>query len=454
MKVLAAHEADLTADLHQENSYYAFGKWLYHPEQVEHVKEGNFRAVTPVTVQLIPTLYCNFGCPRCSYGQAKEDMSIHKDQTLMHMNLPTMMTIIDRLEEAGLKAIVFTGGGEPTLNKHLIEGMAYARGKGFKIGLFTNGSLLDQEKIEAMMSLEPTFLRVSLDAGSPVAHRLLHGYTEKHGYFDTILKNLKVMAKTRQRLGLTTTIGVGVSVEPINLNDLVQVARRLREISQCEPDGGIDYLVFRPMVNYDKGKFFHMAKPLLEQLKQDMPEYYQDYRAYMYEGKQLPARLFARASEIIDGPVREVLADTGIQVINIRTKMIGITRNQRPFHKCRASSWYIFVGPDGTVYNCVELGLDPRVALGNLQTHSLAEIWQSEQRRKVLDYIDSAGLNNLCPPVCLYYELNTLFEKLDRLFQAGEDRRAQALRWIAHHEALVQVELETGKFTQAHHDFI
>jgi len=449
-----AADGDLSAELHTDYGYYSFGKWLYHPDRVVHVKEGAFREVMPVSVQLIPTLYCNFGCPRCSYGQAKEDIEALGQRNMMHMDKAIMLRIIDRLIEAGVKGIVFTGGGEPTLNPDLIGGMRHAAEKGLKLGLFTNGSLLNEQKIRAILKLSPTFLRVSLDAGSLLAHRLLHGYAEKHDYLKTILANIATMAKAKQNISPATTIGIGVSVEPINLHDLVEVARRLREIVEMPPLGGIDYLVFRPMVNYDRGKFYHMAEPLLDYLRQHLPEHHDAYHRYMYEGAQLPASIFEQADRIIDGEVSETLTGTGVKVINIRTKMIGISHADRPHKKCRASSWYFFVGPDGTVYNCVELGLDPRVALGNLLTHSLGEIWQSRRRQEVMDFIDHKGLHVLCPPVCLYYEMNNLFEKIAEALQTGGAAKAATLKWIAEQEARVQAEAETGVFSQSHREFI
>ena len=88
-----------------------------------------------------------------------------------------------------------------------------------------------------------------------------------------------------------------------------------------------DYVVFRPMVNYDRGKFYHMVQPLLDYLKDNMPEYYEAYHDYMYKGAQLPAALFDRANEMIDGDVAKRLAGTGIEAINIRTKMMAITHS-------------------------------------------------------------------------------------------------------------------------------
>jgi radical SAM protein with 4Fe4S-binding SPASM domain len=326
--------------------------------------------------------------------------------------------------------------------------------KGLKIGLFTNGSLLTDTKIYQLLELEPTFIRVSLDAGTPDIHRLLHGYPDKRNYLPKVLENIELLAKGKLQQKVNTTIGVGVSVQPINLNDLVVVAQRLREIVSHLPNGGINYLVFRPTVNYQGGKYFQAVQPMLDYVKEQIPEYYESYYNYMYKGKQLPAQLFEKANQIIDGEVSRLLNDTGIQVISVRTKMLGVTQPNRPFRKCRASPWYIFIGPDGTVYNCAELGLDPRVAIGNLLTQSLNEIWKSQRRQDVMDFIDKDGLHTLCPPICLYYELNSLFEQLDEAIQAGGRLRHEILEWINEQEAFVQDEMANGVYSQPHREFI
>lgn len=177
------------------------------------------------------------------------------------------------------------------------------------------------------------------------------------------------------RLGVATTIGVGVSVEPANLSDLVNVAKEIRRIHDLLPRGGVDYLVFRPVVSYRCGGYSQRAAPVLQWLGENEADFYAAYHSYIAEGKQFPAELFEKANAAIAGPVAETLHGTGVLVINVRTKMRGVSLEARPFSKCRACPWYIFVGPDATVYNCVELGLEPRVAIGNLgMVHLLTQI--------------------------------------------------------------------------------
>jgi cyclic pyranopterin phosphate synthase len=434
-----------------EYSYYSTGKWLYYSERVALVKDRRFRDVRPVTAQFVPTLYCNFTCPRCSYGGSKLNLMRNHTKTQLNMDWPTMQLLLDNLCKGGVQGIVFTGGGEPCVSPYLLDGVRYATERNLSVGLFTNGSMLTPEQTDQFLALQPAFIRISLDAGSSITHSLIHGYTIQELHFQRILTNLSYLAKAKVQQCSATTVGVGVSVEPANLDDLTAIAGFLRAIVVAPPEGGIDYLVFRPVVNYRCGGFDQRVAPVLAYLRRAHPEYYEAYWNFAFRGEQFPPELFSQASRIIDGDVRRILSGSSVGVLNIRSKMTGVTSRDRPFSKCRACPWYIFVGPDGSVYNCVELGLEPRVMIGNLLDESLEDIWQGKRRQEVLDYIDEDGLKDLCPPVCLYYEMNTLFEEIDGELSKNP---SIALQWLEDESQRVQAEIETGNVTQPHIEFI
>lgn len=84
----------------------------------------------PILVEIAPVGYCNASCPWCLFknkrGTAQIDSFI-------------MLEIIEDLDQLGVKAINWTGGGEPTLHPYFEEIVEKAAHLGLKQGLFTNG---------------------------------------------------------------------------------------------------------------------------------------------------------------------------------------------------------------------------------------------------------------------------------------------------------------------------
>lgn len=104
----------------------------------------------PVHVQWIPTNRCNLRCKFCSCSE--------RDRTV-EMDLPTAESIIFRLAQLGCRAVTITGGGEPLLHEYLPEMLAQFRLMDIKIGLVTNGLLLDRLSVEDLSTL--TWCRIS-----------------------------------------------------------------------------------------------------------------------------------------------------------------------------------------------------------------------------------------------------------------------------------------------------
>jgi MoaA/NifB/PqqE/SkfB family radical SAM enzyme len=102
---------------------------------------------TPVLVEVSPTGYCNAACPWCFFKDKKSTEQIDSK---------VMISTIEDMAQIGVRAINWSGGGEPTLHPDFGKFVDWASHNGLKQGLFTNA----YNKIPNQKSFE--WIRISL----------------------------------------------------------------------------------------------------------------------------------------------------------------------------------------------------------------------------------------------------------------------------------------------------
>ncbi len=103
-------------------------KLLWHGDRVKGwLETGRTR---PILVEIAPTELCNASCPWCFFRDRKGSAEIDGVK---------MIEIIGNLATLGVKAINWTGGGEPTLHPFFGAFVERTHSLGLKQGLFTNG---------------------------------------------------------------------------------------------------------------------------------------------------------------------------------------------------------------------------------------------------------------------------------------------------------------------------
>lgn len=123
--------------------------------QHKHLDKIENRQVTsPLHLSIWPTRKCQFKCSYCCFKNMPDDGN--------ELSFENFTQAIDVLVKYGLKALEFAGGGEPTLWPYFYDGASYAKEKGLKISLVTNGLLLDSIDKSILSKLE--WIRVSLQS--------------------------------------------------------------------------------------------------------------------------------------------------------------------------------------------------------------------------------------------------------------------------------------------------
>jgi len=149
---LPDQEYEIPDKSEQEHMYTSTGiKFWKHQEQMLSYKNGG--GDTVISTHISPEGACNLKCPYCSVT--------YRD-THSRLDLYTIKDYVTKLMTRGLKAVILTGGGEPTAYPHINELVKWLKyEKGLSVALITNGTImkrLDKESLAAF-----SWIRVSIN---------------------------------------------------------------------------------------------------------------------------------------------------------------------------------------------------------------------------------------------------------------------------------------------------
>lgn len=141
----------MTERSEQEHKYTSTGiKFWRHVEQMNQF--ANSKPNTVITTHVSPEGACNLKCPYCSVT--------HRN-CADRIDMDTIMKYITDLQKHGLKAVILTGGGEPTAYKHFNTLVQWIKGRGLSVALITNGTLSSRVNFDTWQCF--SWVRVSIN---------------------------------------------------------------------------------------------------------------------------------------------------------------------------------------------------------------------------------------------------------------------------------------------------
>ncbi len=123
-------EIALTRDLLNSNKIlFHYGKML------EEIAKGRVD-FNPIAIEVHPTAVCNHRCIHCSYKERNESRA----------SLPreVMERLVDSIIRMNIRAVYFSGGGEPALYPGLAAYIQKLTGNGVECSILTNGSCFEE----------------------------------------------------------------------------------------------------------------------------------------------------------------------------------------------------------------------------------------------------------------------------------------------------------------------
>ncbi|MBE7420767.1 MAG: radical SAM protein [Ideonella sp.] len=264
-----------------------------------------------VELQLLTTLKCNLKCSYCSLGVG----DVLGSQTELRYDVDELARFA-ATHLAGKEVVVTFYGGEPTLNRPMIE-QVMARFAHWRFQLQTNGTLL--ERIPEPLLARLSNILVSIDGGESI--------TDSHrggGIYRQVMRNL---AAVRPHLGGSATARVTWSSEDTTFEELDALTREF------------DYLYFQFA---QKDDVYHPAA--------------------LEKKRRVIARLVERffSSDRLY-PVIPLMGAVRNKVMPSRADELyaGLTQ-------CRVSTHILNVMPDGRIFPCPDMMYLPQMQQGDV----------------------------------------------------------------------------------------
>lgn len=161
-------------------------KLLHNLDRLEEFKQGIFR---PISIQLAPTDKCNLNCIFCSV----------KDRPMKELSLDECINTLTTFKKLGAKTVEITGGGDSTMYPHINQLINIAYDLGYKIGVITNGVLLNK-KVTYDNIKKLTWVRVSLNCLDYIENIILDipdNVTLGFSYVWNDFSNMKILDKIK-----------------------------------------------------------------------------------------------------------------------------------------------------------------------------------------------------------------------------------------------------------------
>ncbi len=297
----------------------------------------------PLVVSWNVTRKCNLKCSHCYINAAQEELN-------GELSTEEAKRLIDQICEVS-RPLLILSGGEPLLRKDIFELIRYGTEKGLRMGLGSNGSLLDGTAAKKLKDAGVKTASISLDSCNPTRHDEFRGVT---GSWEKAVRAIKALKENGVLVQVNTT------VTQHNYNEIDEIMALAEQL-------GVENFHLFFLVPTGRGVKIADISPA------------------MYETM-----------------IKTTFAKTSKHSLNIRPscapQFMRIAKDmnldmRQWIRGCIAGLYYCRVYPNGDITPCPYLP----IKLGNIREKSFSEIWfTSEVFKKLRDFEALKGKCGKC----------------------------------------------------------
>jgi len=312
---------------------YSDHKIVHFPEKLESLRTGKVAA--PLYVRVKPINKCCHDCFFCVYNKENSNMHDNMDRADM-LSKDKLFEILDNFKEMGVKALTYSGGGEPLMHPNIVEVLNKTKENGIDLSILTNGQLLSGQRANALK--DARWVRVSMDYCTPEQFVASRGSNAK--MFDVIIENLKKFASIKNP---DCDLSVNFIITRENYENIIEAAKLLK-------DAKVDNVRFSPVWLID---YIDYHKPLIEEVKSRLA-----FARGLFESENF---------KIYDS-------------YNITPEVVN-----RKYSKCFIMQIIPVIGADYNVYTCHNKSYTNEACMGSIKHQSFKDLWFSEQTKSFFE---------------------------------------------------------------------
>jgi sulfatase maturation enzyme AslB (radical SAM superfamily) len=331
-------------------------KIFAHPEKIAALQKGEPTA--PIYIRIKPTNVCNHKCNYCHYGSGKY-LDLDGADCKSQIPWEKMQEIIADMGDMGVKAVTFSGGGEPLIYPQIKEAMQAMLDRGIDISIITNGSLLKGEI--ARILTKAKWVRISLDAANASTYAKIRDISVDS--FHEVCNNIREFAKQKPS---ECELGINFIVTHENATEVYEVGKLLFDL-------GVNHIKFTARMTNDVEKYH---APFKEQVIEQI--------------HRLQKELVRERFTIIN------LYESDFELCSVF---------HRSYSNCLIKNMVSVIAADSKVYYCHDKAYLPNGMIGDLSNRSLKEMWFSHETQQKFRNFDAA---KECDHHCVYDERNIL----------------------------------------------
>jgi len=253
---------------------YSKMKIFHYMDKVNSLSPNTSEIKPPLHIRIKPTNVCAHKCWYCSYRA--DNLQLGKDMDLReYIEKEKMFEIIEDLDGLGVKAITFSGGGDPLYYKYIVETLEKLSKTNIKFALLTNGTPL-KGRVAQLLAKYASWIRISIDGWDDESYAEYRGI--KVGEHSKVIENIKNFVA----LNGECLLGISLIVDKKNASHVYDMIMQFKQI-------GVKSIKVSPCIVSDSGvennnyhkEIFNTVKQLTKKAKKDFEdEFFEIFDAY------------------------------------------------------------------------------------------------------------------------------------------------------------------------------